>query len=399
MGYFHEVEKFLKDQVRIPLFKLEHDVLVGIIQADAQDILESKLVGLGSLTKPQLITVNQQTYPLNLRIGYTLLDGELRDESHCNELVGRAFSTPLPQAQKTSEFVLDIPATTQESISMPSIDFTVSEPVIPASESIPVSPAVSTVPLTTSPVLKSLRECLERGEIHLKYQQLYDKEDTNLYMYEVTSGFIFENKWQDISSLMELNEDDELSIKLDRWILVESSKQLHNFITQYPDARLIVNLNRAVLFKDRTFPEFISKLITSIRSKVEYPLTLQFSEEDILMNQQDAQKYLRTLREHGARIAIRNFGHSMYSETLLREFDINGLSLDSKLTKMLNNDAEIEQLQEKITTYNEIKPVNIMIRELNDMTLFANAWNVDARFIQGDYFQKKLDHLIDVLDH
>ncbi|WP_180003439.1 MULTISPECIES: EAL domain-containing protein [unclassified Acinetobacter] len=399
LGYFHEVKKFLKEQVRIPLFKLEHDVLVGIIQADAQDILESKLVGLGSLTKPQLITVNQQTYPLNLRIGYTLLDGELRDESHCNELVGRAFSTPLPQAQKTSEFVLDIPATTQESISMPSIDFTVSEPVIPASESIPVSPAVSTVPLTTSPVLKALRECLERGEIHLKYQQLYDKEDTNLYMYEVTSGFIFENKWQDISSLMELNEDDELSIKLDRWILVESSKQLHNFITQYPDARLIVNLNRAVLFKDRTFPEFISKLITIIRSKVEHPLTLQFSEEDILMNQQDAQKYLRTLREHGARIAIRNFGHSMYSETLLREFDINGLSLDSKLTKMLNNDAEIEQLQEKITTYNEIKPVNIMIRELNDMTLFANAWNVDARFIQGDYFQKKLDHLIDVQDH
>lgn len=218
-------------------------------------------------------------------------------------------------------------------------------------------------------------------------------------MYEVTSGFIFENKWQDISSLIELNEDDELSIKLDRWILVESSKQLHNFITQYPDARLIVNLNRAVLFKDRTFPEFISKLITIIRSKVEHPLTLQFSEEDILMNQQDAQKYLRTLRDHGARIAIRNFGHSMYSETLLREFDINGLSLDSKLTKMLNNDAEIEQLQEKITTYNEIKPVNIMIRELNDMTLFANAWNVDARFIQGDYFQKKLDHLIDVQDH
>ena len=39
-----------------------------------------------------------------------------------------------------------------------------------------------------------------------------------------------------------------------------------------------------------------------------------------------------------------------------------------------------------------------MLRELNDMTLFANAWNVDARFIQGDYFQKKLDHLIDVQD-
>lgn len=39
-----------------------------------------------------------------------------------------------------------------------------------------------------------------------------------------------------------------------------------------------------------------------------------------------------------------------------------------------------------------------MLRDLNDMTSFANAWNVDARFIQGDYFQKKLDHLIDVQD-
>jgi EAL domain-containing protein (putative c-di-GMP-specific phosphodiesterase class I) len=158
-------------------------------------------------------------------------------------------------------------------------------------------------------------------------------------------------------------------------------------------------LNRAVLFKDRTFPEFISKLITIIRSKVKHPLILQFSEEDILLNQQDAQKYLRVLYEHGALIALRDFGQSMYSPNLLRELELDGVSLHSSLTNMLNKDTEIEQLQEKITSYNEIKPLNILIRELNDMTLFANAWNVDARFIQGNYFQKKLDHLIDVQDH
>ncbi len=65
---------------------------------------------------------------------------------------------------------------------------------------------------------------------------------------------------------------------------------------------------------------------------------------------------------------------------------------------MLANDKSCQELQEKITTYHEIKTVEIMLRELNDMTLFANAWNVEARFIQGDYFQKKLDHLIDVQD-
>ncbi len=400
-GYFNTVKEFLMEQTRLPLFKLEYDVIVGLFQADSKAILESKLISLNALSKPQLITVGQKSFPLNLRLGYVMLEQGLQDEIHCNTLIAQAFSTPLPQAEVASEFKLDIPpsSSTPSSLDMPSIDFSVADKPVASPTVATISPAVTSLPSATPSILKTLSECLDRGEIHLKYQQLYDKEDTDLYTYEVTSGFIFENKWQDISNLVELREDDELSIKLDRWILVESSKQLHNFIVQYPDARLIVNLNRAVLFKDRTFPEFISKLITIIRSKQQHPLTLQFSEEDILMNQQDAQKYLRNLREHGARISLRDFGHSMYSETLLREFDINALSLHTELTQMLNSDTGIEQLQEKITGYNDIKPVNIVIRELNDMTLFANAWNVDARFIEGNYFQKKLDHLIDVQEH
>ena len=400
-GYFKAVKDFLKEQTRLPLFKLEYDVIVGLLQADSKAILESKLISLKALSKPQLIIVGDKTFPLNLRLGYVVLEQGLQDEMHYNALIGQAFSSSLPQTAVASEFKLDIPSSLDSpaSADMPGIDFSVAETSVAHPAVTAVSPAVTAIPAATPSVLKALRECLERGEIHLKYQQLYDKEDTNLYMFEVTSGFIFENKWQDISSLLELREDDELSIKLDRWILVESSKQLHNFIVQYPDARLVVNLNRAVLFKDRTFPEFISKLITIIRSKLPHPLTLQFAEEDILMNRQDAQKYLRSLAEHGARIAIRDFGHSMYSETLLREFDINALTLHTELTQMLNSDTGIEQLQEKITSYNEIRTVNILIRELNDMTLFANAWNVDARYIQGNYFQKKLDHLIDVQEH
>ena len=400
-NFFLFFRKFLKEQTHVPLFKLEYDVLVGLFQADSKAILESKLIGLNALSKPQLVTVGQNSFPLNLRMGYVVLEQGLNDEAHCNELIARAFSTSLPQAEVAPEFVLDIPASLSNppSLEMPQIDFSVAETPIESPTVAAISPAVSSIPAATPHILKALSECLDRGEIHLKYQQLYDKEDTRLYTYEVTSGFIYENKWQDISTLLELHEDDELSIKLDRWILVEASKQLHNFITQYPDATLIVNLNRAVLFKDRSFPEFISKLITIIRSKVRHPLILQFSEEDILLNQQDAQKYLRVLHEHGALIALRDFGQSMYGPNLLRELEIDGVSLHSSLTQMLNNETGVEQLQEKITSYNDIKPLNILVRELNDMTLFANAWNVDARFIQGDYFQKKLDHLIDVQEH
>lgn len=382
-SYFSNVKEFLKEQTHVPLFSLDNGAFVALFQADNQAKLDSKLIGLNTLSKPQLLTVNNESYPLNLRIGYAVLNGDLRDESHLEQVISQAFTTALPTNQKAPEIDLNIPL----ELEIPALDFG--------------TPEAQIAPISVSnevPVLKALRTSLERGEIHLKYQQLYDKEDSHLYTYEVTSGFIFENKWKDIAQLRELAEDSELSIKLDRWILVESCKQLHNFITQFPDAKLIVNLNKEVLYNDRTFPEFISKLITIIRSKVKNPLILQFSEEDIQTNLADAQKAFIELRKNGADLALRNFGHSMYSESLLRQVDVNCLTLDNSLTKMLANDKSCLELQEKIAAFNEIRNVEILLRELNDMTLFANAWNVEARFIQGDYFQKKLDHLIDIQD-
>ena len=172
----------------------------------------------------------------------------------------------------------------------------------------------------------------------------------------------------------------------------------YNFITQYPEAKLIVNLNKAVLLNDRSFREFIAKLITIVRSKLSHPITLQFSEDDISQNIAEAQKYIAQLRQYGAEVSIRDFGNSIYSESILRQLDINNLTLHENLTRMLSSDANTEELQEKVAVYHQLKNIQIMLRDLNDMTSFANAWNVDARFIQGDYFQKKLDHLIDVQD-
>ena len=77
---------------------------------------------------------------------------------------------------------------------------------------------------------------------------------------------------------------------------------------------------------------------------------------------------------------------------------INHVTLHHQLAQMLDSDKSTEELQERINHFHEIKATQMLLRELNNMTMFANAWNVEARYLQGDYFQKKLDHLIDVQD-
>ena len=411
LKYFEGIQSFIKEQTNQNVLTIDTGVYGILLQAGSESLLDSRISNLNVLQKPQLLEINQKTYSFHLKIGSAFIQTERFNEAHFSELVVQAYNSRLSSQQSESD--LQMSASLQETqIELAPIQLEeVAQPIALELDTTPEQPAptviipnveaptpVQNIQLTDSPILRQITEKLEQGEIRIKYQQLYDKQDTNLYTYEVTSGFIYENQWKKISNLVELDDDIELSIKLDRWILVEACKQLHNFIHQYPAAKIIVNLNRHVLFHDKQFPELISKLITIVGSRATHPIILQFDEEDIAKNIVEAQKHIAILREYGADIAIRRFGSTISSEAILQQSDITHLTLDEKYTQMLAKDTTLQSLQEMIQKYMEIKPVEFLLIQLDDMSAFANAWNVDARFLQGDYFQKKLDQLTDVQD-
>ncbi|WPP71004.1 EAL domain-containing protein [Acinetobacter pittii] len=380
--YFNQLQSFLKEHAQIPIFNLELGAYVGVLQAENSSVLNSQLVSLQSLQKEHLLKINEFNYSVQFKLSYAPITEPLNEDSF-TKLLDQTHQQELPKAKSEIELA-------------PTIDIVAAEP---ASSPISLDLSLQHVdaPLQSS-VLQQLKQQLARSEIHLKYQQIYDKHDQETHNYEVTSGFISDEQWYDINDLAELREDSELSIQLDRWILVEACKQLHNFITQYPKAKLIINLNIDILLKDKSFPELISKLLTIIGSKLESPLVLQFSEQAIQPHLAIAQQHIARLRQHGAEVSIRDFSSSMYSESILQQLDVQYLKLQSKKTELLNSDDGLVRLQEKVLNYLTVKPVGILLSELNDMNSFANAWNVEARFLQGQYFQKKLDRLTDVQD-
>lgn len=380
--YFNRLQSFLKEQAQMPIFNLELGAYLGVLQAENSTVLNSQLASLQSLQKEHLLPINELNYSIQFKLSYAQITEPL-DEASFAKLLDQTNQQELPKAKSEIELV-------------PTIDIITPEPT---SSSISLDLSLQNVdaPVQSS-LLQQLKQQLTRGEIHLKYQQIYDKHDQETHNYEVTSGFIADEQWHDLNDLATLKDDSELSIQLDRWILVEASKQLHNFITQYPKAKLIINLNIDILLKDKSFPELISKLLTIIGSKQESPLVLQFSEQAIQPHLTIVQQQIARLRQHGAEISIRDFTSSIYSESILQQLDVQYLKLQSKKTELLNSDAGLAQLQEKVLNYLTVKPVGILLADLDDMNLFANAWNVEARFLQGRYFQKKLDRLTDVQD-
>ncbi|RSO39489.1 EAL domain-containing protein [Acinetobacter lactucae] len=380
--YFNQLHSFLKEQAQMPIFNIELGAYVGVLQAENSTVLNSQLAGLQSLQKEHLLKINELNYSIQFKLSYAPITEPLNEDSFA-KLLEQTSQQELPKAKSEIELA-------------PTIDIISPEPTN-SPISLDLSLEQVDAPLQSS-LLQQLKQQLARSEIHLKYQQIYDKHDQETHNYEVTSGFISDEQWYDINDLTELREDSELSIQLDRWILVEACKQLHNFITQYPKAKLIINLNIDILLKDKSFPELISKLLTIIGSKLESPLVLQFSEQAIQPHLTIAQQHIARLRQHGAEISIRDFSSSIYSESILQQLDVQYLKLQLKKTELLNSDDGLTRLQEKVLNYLTVKPVGILLGDLDDMNLFANAWNVETRFLQGRYFQKKLDRLTDVQD-
>ena len=376
--YFSGFKKFIKEQTNTTVHQIDKMLYAIVLQAESETILESKIHGLHALEKPQLLDINNKTYSLNLKIGYSNIQLDQFTEANFSDILKSAYDNRL--AKKDSASDLQLAATLQDTkIELSLIDAVpkiIAEPtqIETSMDAIPtqvnIEPQAIEAPVQfnieaqtnatkltfqESSILTQLTQSLEKGEIQLKYQQLYDKQDSSLNTYEVSSGFIFENQWKKISNLIDLDDDIELSIKLDRWILVEACKQLHNFITQYPEAKLIVNLNRHVLFNDKQFPELIAKLLTIVGSRLSHPLILQFDEEDIAKSLLESQKQIKVLREYGADIAIRRFGSSISSEAVLRQIDVSLLMLDEKFTEKLSNDKTMAEFQHTLESYNAIK--------------------------------------------
>jgi len=209
--YFNQLQSFLKEQAQMPIFNLELGAYVGVLQAENSTVLNSQLASLQSLQKEHLLPINELNYSIQFKLSYAQITEPL-DEASFAKLLDQTSQQELPKAKSEIELVptIDIisPETTSSSISLDLSLQNVDAPV-------------------QSSLLQQLKQQLARGEIHLKYQQIYDKHDQETHNYEVTSGFIADEQWHDLNDLATLRDDSELSIQLDRWILVEASKQLH----------------------------------------------------------------------------------------------------------------------------------------------------------------------------
>ncbi len=394
--YFQQIQRMLSALCGQDVARVAENVYVTLNTSISQQHLSQYLNTLQQQL-PTTIDVAGQIYPVQIKLGAQLLE-QLPQLDELSSLVQRLFKQTL-STDNTTTFTLSeqqveaAPISLGETITeqLPSHTLSFGEPSIDSLGS-PASPLSNT--LATTDLHTALLQQLDQNTIQLQFQQIYDKEDIDTHIYEVSASFNHDNQNINLDELDLLKSNAELAVKVDRWVLVEASKRLHQFLSNCPKARIIVPLHAASL-EDSSLLSLLSKLVNLINSKYTRPLMLQFNEQDVLTNLDAAAKFLQIIQEQNIGLTISDFGRSMYCVNILQQLNIKFAKLSPDFTQLLSSDDGLVELQEKLDGYKEHnEEVLFLLPELNEMNAFANAWNVDVRYLQGNYYQAKQNEFI-----
>ncbi len=185
-----------------------------------------------------------------------------------------------------------------------------------------------------------LERALERGDLHLDYQPIFDPVDGRISTVEALIRWQTEALGQvSPEELISTAEQSGLILPIGEWVLRTACAQFSEWLQlPHPPARLAVNVS-AVQMHQQGFVQRVTAILDEIEfapDKLEIELT-----ESILMDDVDAnERTFEQMRAFGMSVAIDDFGTGYSSLSYLRRIRPDVLKIDRSFVPDIEKDPE-----------------------------------------------------------
>ena len=225
-------------------------------------------------------------------------------------------------------------------------------------------------------------EAMADNRLHMLYQPVINLGDAVGDYYETSLGI---QDWTEgevtAGELLREVERDPTNNTLDRWILVEATKQLAKSRLTGQDVRLIINLSCNVFHDD----EFCGWLAVALKAAgiPGNALTLQFNEQSIVNALKPAQSCYKQLKSMHIGFGVRNFGRLEPANQFLHTLRPSIVKPSSRASDAILAD-DIRESVRNARTLNS----RIIIPHVASAATLAMLWQLGPDFIQGSYIQE-----------
>lgn len=176
----------------------------------------------------------------------------------------------------------------------------------------------------------------------------------------------------------------DLKRKLDRWVILNTTKRLAQQRAQGHDTRLFINLTNESLTDESLVP-WLVKLIQASKLPAKC-LIFQFTEADAINHLKQAQLMTNHLAKLGCKVAITRFGSAIDPFKLFAHLHVDYVKVDGSFTQELGTEKGMESLKELLNGINEHQKASI-VPFVENANIVAQLWTSGVAFIQGYYLR------------
>ncbi|MGK0247424.1 MAG: diguanylate cyclase (GGDEF)-like protein/PAS domain S-box-containing protein [Oleispira sp.] len=227
---------------------------------------------------------------------------------------------------------------------------------------------------------------LEAGSFNLLFQPLINLKGDEQEHYE-TLIRMPQSDGEEVPAGDFLNGstiNDDLKRKIDRWVILHSTKLLSEHRQQNSKTRLFVNLSAASLMDD-TLTSWIGVALSAARLDSD-SVIFQFNEEDATKFLTQAQEFTANLKANNYACSLSRFGCSLKPFQALKHLTLDYVKVDGSFTHELNKPESLATLKEMLAELHE-QELKTIVPLVESASAVASLWQLGTHFIQGYYVQ------------
>lgn len=241
-------------------------------------------------------------------------------------------------------------------------------------------------------IATEIQHALDNDKFRLLFQPIISLRGSEEEYYEVYLRMINEAGVEvEPDDFLEEANKINLSVKIDRWVILESIKMLSQHRAKGNKTKLIVNLGRQSLCDDTLLPW----LAVAFKAAKLAPdsITFQANEVDVTNHLNAAKAFADGLAKMKTQMSITNFGCSLNPFNALKHVAAGMIKIDGSFTTDIQHknesSAALIELIEKLHAENKVTIVPFV----ENASVLSTLWQAGAHYIQGHYLQEPSQNL------
>lgn len=241
-------------------------------------------------------------------------------------------------------------------------------------------------------LVEYIKTALAQNRFKLTYQPAYDVNSDTSDLFEVYLSLPMADGGElGLDKLASVAKKHDLLDKIDRWQLINASKQLAITKKTHPNAKILLALSSASL-ADKSLDKVIAQLAKAIGG-ASTSLYVQFFEQDLVDHLAVAKRQFMALSAVNCQVGVTSFGLTAKTEEVLEHLHPNIARLSRNYTKNLDQETNMETVKALVAKASE-HSCDVLMPYIEDAQMMSQAWSVGARYLQGFYLQMPAETMV-----